>query len=511
MRIIIVMFLIFSLVHLPLGLSQDNAMYGDYLIASTQKIISLDLEGAKLVDVLKMLSQQTSLNFISTEAVKERLITLYLEKVPLKEALDVVFKANNLTYDYYPEGNMFVVKEMGRPTIELKTKVYHLKYVRIRSSRMQKEIKEKMETTAGTLGLQTTGSDTTSTSTTSTSGSSASTQEKDLGLKNAIKNVLTEFGKVNEDPITNSIIVVDVPSQFAVIDEMIANLDIPTPKVMIEVEMLDVQKTLVDKLGFKYGADSSYNGDFTTTFTGPSRQTAFPLGDYRHAVSSPTFTYGNLAMGSLTAVMQFLAQDTTTKILARPKILTLSNETAEVNITTDEAIGVTTTLSQSGDAQTQTIERAETGTKLRVTPQINPDTKEVTLFVEVFTKEATEGSFGVSGMTGGGKVMNPEERATRTTLRLKDGETLLIGGLIKKKDTNTKQKVPFLGDLPFIGSAFRYKSDQDIDRELLVFLTPRIIEDSPALKTAEKKLIPREQYFSRKDSIDVALDKFSNY
>lgn len=510
MRNVIVILLILSLIPLPLGFPQDNQMYGEYLIASTQKIISLDLEGANLMDVLKMLSQQTSLNFISTEAVKDRSITLYLEKVPLKEALDVIFKANNLAYDYYPEGNMFVVKEMGKPAIELKTKVYRLKYVRIRSSRMQKEIKDKMETT-GTSGTQT-GSGTSSSS--STSSTSGGTQDKDLGIKSAIEKVLTEFGKVSEDPITNSIIVVDVPSQFTLIDEMIANLDIPIPKVLIEAEMLDVSKGLVDKMGFKYGSTTDYNGDITAAYTGVSRQTAFPFGDYRHfdsiinPTAGPTLTYGSLTMGGFNAMMQFLQTDTTTRTLARPKILTLSNETAEVNITTDEAIGVTSTTVET--TTTQSVERTETGTKLRVTPQVNLETKEITLFVEVFTREATEGNIRVTGMTSG-NVKNPEERATRTTLRLKDNETLLIGGLIKKKNTDAKTKIPFLGDLPLIGGAFRYKSKQDEDRELLVFLTPRIIEDAPVLKTAERKPTQREQYFSRKDSIDVALDKFSNY
>jgi general secretion pathway protein D len=216
-----------------------------------------------------------------------------------------------------------------------------------------------------------------------------------------------------------------------------------------------------------------------------------------------------LAFGNFNAIMQFLQTDTTTKVLARPKILTLSNETAEVNITADEAIGINSTTVET--TTTQSIERTETGTKLRVTPQVNPDTKEITLFVEIFTREATEGNFKVTGMTGTGNVKNPEERAARTTLRLRDGETLLIGGLIKKKDTNAKQRVPILGDLPLIGSAFRYKSNQNDDRELLVFLTPRIVEDSPAIKAAERKIAPREQYFSRRDTIDVALDKFADY
>ncbi|HIE36506.1 MAG TPA: hypothetical protein EYP89_04645 [Candidatus Omnitrophica bacterium] len=188
---------------------QDN-FYGNYLIAGVKKTVSLDLEEANLVDVLKMLSQQTGLNFISTEAVRDRKLTLYLEDIPLKEAINIIFKANNLTYDYYPEASIFVVKEMGKPSIELKTKVYYLKYARVKSSKIQREINTKIEEEGGRSG------ETTET-------------EEGKGIKEAVKKVLTEYGKVTEDPLTNSLIVVDVPSQFLIIDELIKKLDIPLP------------------------------------------------------------------------------------------------------------------------------------------------------------------------------------------------------------------------------------------------------------------------------------------
>ncbi|NQT28710.1 MAG: hypothetical protein HQ570_03845, partial [Candidatus Omnitrophica bacterium] len=121
------------------GFPRDN-IYGDYLLDSFDRKVSLDLEGARLVDVLKMLSQQINLNFISTEAVEERILTLYMEDVPLRQAMDVIFKANNLAYDYYLDSNIFIVKELGKPTLELKTKIYQLKYVRLKSSKMEAEV-----------------------------------------------------------------------------------------------------------------------------------------------------------------------------------------------------------------------------------------------------------------------------------------------------------------------------------------------------------------------------------
>jgi type II secretory pathway component GspD/PulD (secretin) len=468
---------------------QDN-FYGDYLIAGVKKTVSLDLEEANLVDVLKVLSQQIGLNFVSTEAVRDRKLTLYLEGVPLKEAMDIIFKANNLAYDYYPEANIFVVKEMGKPSIELKTKVYYLKYARVKSSRIQREITDKIEEEEGV-----------------TSGETIETEEgTEEGIKEAVKKVLTEYGKVTEDPLTNSLIVVDVPSQFPIIDELIKKLDIPLPRVLIEVEMLDVSRNTVDKLGVKY-TQGIYG-----KFTAGAYKTPFPFPKrFLNSINwskSPerTLTLGTLDLQSFEIILQFLSRDTSTKFLARPRILTLSNETAEVTLTADEAIGVTTTTTEGGTT-TQNIERTEAGTKLRVTPQINLETKEVTLFVEIFTREAKDSGISVTGLVG--NIKNPEERGTKAVIRLKDGETLMLGGLIKKEKEATITKIPILGDIPFLGRFFRYKDkDKDKERELLVFLTPHIIEEEAFF---HKKLsLHREQLDSaRKESIRLTLDKFS--
>src|SRR3989338_1959460 len=220
MKKIIVLILAGSFLFYGISFSQDDT-YGEYLLSSADKRVSLDFEGAQLVDVLKLLSQQTGLNFVSTEAVRERKLTLYMDAVPLREAMDVLFKANNLAYSYYPDSNIFLVKEMGKPTLELVSKVYPLKYVRVKSGRMQIEIdallksKDQTQNTASTASTQQTG-----------------------GILKAVQAVLSAAGKATEDPVTNSLTVVDVPAQFPIIDEVVNKLDIAVPRVMIEVEML---------------------------------------------------------------------------------------------------------------------------------------------------------------------------------------------------------------------------------------------------------------------------------
>lgn len=466
--------------------SQDN-IYGDYLLDSFDKGVSLDLEDAQLVDVLKMLSQQINLNFISTEAVGERVLTLYMEEVPLREAMDVIFKANNLAYDYYPDSNIFVIKEMGRPTLELKTKIYQLKYARIRSSKMEKEIVDMLEDEEEGEGGE-------------------GIEAEEVGIKSAVELVLTEFGKVTEDPITNSLVVVDVPVQFPVIDEVISRLDIPPTKIMIEVEMMDVSKSRLDQIGFNF-----VKGLYASFVPG-ARETTFPWFDKwsGQGIGGANPTLSTLSLASFTTVMQFLSQDSTTRFLARPKILTLANETAEVNLILNEVIGLTTTTNEDGST-TQEIERDDTGTRLRVTPQVNLATNEITLAVNIFNKESTDSNIQISGMTSG-FVKNVEERGTKSIVRLKAGETLFIGGLLKKEELEIITKIPFLGDLPVIGRFFRYKNRpiaDNMNRELLVFLTPRILRDGENLIEKAKVLSREQQNSSKESSVTVALDRYN--
>ncbi|MBN2483654.1 MAG: type II secretion system protein GspD [Candidatus Omnitrophica bacterium] len=464
----------------------DN-IYGDHLITRAKKKVSMNLENVDLVDLLKILSQQTGLNFISTEAVQSRSITLYIENAPLKEAMDIIFKANHLSYDYYPEANMFIVKEMGQPGLELKTKVYKLKYTRVQRTRIQREIEEVISTDSDEL-------------------------EDEEGIVAAIERVLTVNGKVISEPLSNSIVVVDVPTQFPVIDDVIAYLDVPQPKVLIEVEMVDVSKQLMDKMGFQWG--SGQQPGFTATVTGGAYDNPWPFPNRLlnsiawSSTPERTLTLGTLDLTKFQAVMEFVKSDTDSKMLARPKILSLNNETSEVNLTTDEAIGLITTVSDSGTI-TQEIERTETGTKLRVTPQINLRTREVTLVLEVFTKTAEASGFVLTG-TAAGTVMNPTQRGTKSVLRLNDNQTLLIGGLIREDKENTRVKVPFLGKIPFLGGAFRHKSKTDDSRELLIFLTPRIIDDDIYYSEAPQS-IPREQSEQgmKRDLIHTTLDRYS--
>ncbi len=477
-------------------LYQDN-IYGDYFLFAAEQSVSLDLEDAHLVDVLKMLSQQTGLNFISTEAVRDRKITLYIQDVPLKQAMDIIFNANNLNYNFYPESKMFVVKEMGRPSLELKTKVYHLKYARVLNSVMQREIDQILE------NIKKGGAD----SDVSGSGGTNSAGEK-AGIKEVIEQALSESGRVVANQPTNSLVVIDVPSQFPIIDDLVARLDTPPQKVMIEVEILDVSKDAIDKIGIKH--DGIVRSGISSLFT-PFPSTFSPdKGPIPWRTSTVDLTDINI-------VAQLYKQDTTAKILARPRIMTLNNETAEIDVVTDEVIGTKVEYDGDGNIQSSEAQRISdiggykgSGVTLRVTPQINPLTNEITLIVYPSVVDTSDSTFTDEN---GNVYRNIEDRSTRSVVRLDEGETLLLGGLIKNDKKEIITKVPFFGDIPLLGALFRHKDTTGTgDRELLVFLTPKLLGGRNLLAKKENSinLLKREQADPvHKTSVTSSLDHFS--
>jgi len=273
---------------------------------------------------------------------------------------------------------------------------------------------------------------------------------------------------------------------------------------MLEVEMLDVSKKLTEKLGIKYG-------DTFATFTlanavSPANAVnwGFPfqsLGKMAQGVAAPASSIAYTA--SYAAVLQFYATQTDTKYLARPRLLTLNNETAEIKIVTQEVIGYTQTASTgSGSTATPAVnaERQETGITLRVTPQIDTISGEITMFIFPTVKDAQASSFPAptTGGITGQSFYDPEERSTKSTVRINDGDTVVIAGLIRNEKSMTTTKIPFLGDVPFLGALFRHKDvTKDNERELLVFITPHIIKKSTTganIGQGKKPMVPmREQ------------------
>ncbi len=436
----------------------------DYLYPDeeTSQTISMDFKAARLDDALKIFSQQSGLNFIASEDLADRTLTLYLDNVPVQEALERILLANGLTYELKPDTNIFIVKRIDRPDVEVTTRVYHLKNATLPTSEIFRTLTPNQDT----------------------AGLTSSLAQSPAGIIAAVQALLTQNGSVVEDPRTNSIIVTDIASRFSLIEETIARLDVPVPLILIEAEMLDVSKQTADLIGIRYG-------NTPAVFTGGSQESFYPFDTnpplpFGFTETDPALRASTLSFTGLTATLQFLRTQTDSKSLANPRILTLNNQRAEISISTNEAIGLAanTTTAEGTATSVNEAERVQTGVFLTVTPQASVETGEITMAVEPRVIEAKTGAtFGTQ------TFRDPEERGTRSVLRIKDGDTIVIGGLLRDDLRNVGTKLPGLSGIPFLGRLFRHDDHTNTQRELIVFITPHIVKDQlpSAANLAEMK------------------------
>lgn len=484
--------------------------------AGAEPVISMDFKDANLKDILKAFSMQSGLNFIASEAVQERKVTLYLDNVPLTQAMDNIFSANNLSYELDKDANIFVVKEWGKMETETITRVFYLKNASVSTSSLRADLL-KGETSSG-------GSSSSASGTASMSGSTGSTGggkwkiDDESGITSAVKKLLSTVGSVMEDFRTNSLIVTDTPAKMKIIAQVIASLDVPVAQVMLEVEMLDVSKDVVDKVGFEFG-----DTPFTAILTGATAATGFPYASWTKLIRANDGQLSINPSGSTYQMqLDFIRTQTDTKYLARPKLLTLNNETAEIAITKDEIVGREDTVNDTSSGTTTTyvfkrstdlaLTKEGTGIFLRVTPQINVDAGEITMVVNPKSSVTSISDLSVTG----NQQSDVEVRTTRSIVKVKDGETVILGGLIHQDKKVEMKKLPILGDLPFIGMFFRHKNQTvGLEREIIVFITPRIVKDKVDIKLDEIKNIQlpiREQgsaFGTVRDSIiNTNMNKF---
>jgi len=456
-------------VSIPLSLAANT--YTKDISPARTSLISMDFQDANLKTVLKIFSQQSGLNFIASQNVQDRTVTVYFDNVKIDDALNCIMNANNLAYEQEPGTNVFIVKETGKPEVETITKIYELKYAQLSTPPK---------------------------SSSDLSSSSSSTEPQNADIVSIVKDILSLNGKVVADKRSNSLIIKDVPSQFPIVEDLLTRLDIRTPQVMIKVEVLETTTKAVEQLGM------NWSGAFGT-YTGPVHNTIWPMNNIlgrNNSSGEGIKTTGLFSMDGVTAAITALLTNTDTKILARPQVMTMNNETARIELSSKEkdTETVTSTSSTTGVGATgKTWTSQDTGVVLEVTPQISKDG-----YVTMHLKP----SFTELELSRFTDAYDVHKRGTETTVMVKDGETVVIGGLIKSKRTGAVEKVPFFGDIPILGAAFRYKTKDNTDRELIIFITPNIVKD---ISYALGNISEREQEKPkavREKEVNTVLDLF---
>ncbi len=412
--------------------------------------ISLDVYDVDIANVLRMLGKQNGVNIVAGNDVKGK-ITVSLRHVTLREALDNIVKANG--YTYVVDGDVIRVKKPEEFRVgDMVTKVYRLRYIDANSLKdaISEVVSENAKIRVFSSSFQgTTVSSSGGTVTPTTSGRTVRTSTSQQTRKAGRSSVL---------------IVTDLPENIRHIDQIVDALDVPVPLIMIEAKLIELAPEDEGNLGIDW--TKAVNVSLYGEQLQPSGM-SLPY-SARADIPNGRVNYGTLSASQFAAVLNFLRQHTDSKLVSNPRIVAMDNEESVISV------GETFPVPQiqrgvGGQGDMVTFQYKDVNISLRVTPHIS-DEGTITMYVNPVIEEVT------------GEVVIDKNRApitskrtVQTVVKVKDGDTIVIGGLIKENKTRTVNKVWLLGDIPLIGNLFRQSKLERKQTDLLIFLTPHIV------------------------------------
>ena len=441
----------------------------------TGQRLSLNFQSIEIRALLQIIADFSDFNVVTSDSVSGT-VTLRLKDVPWDQALDIILQSKGL--DKRRSGNVLLIAPKDelaakeQVDLEAKKKIADLEPMRTQA--FQLNYTKSDDVARALLGTST-----------ATGGSS--------GGGGANSRLLSARGSVLSEPRTNQLFVSDIPSKLEEVQAMIARIDIASRQVMIEARIVEASDNFGRALGVKLGSTSanafhvggsqyvSVGGNYNAIGTQTNQANATSvytdsqfvnLGANAGAVSSTAAGAATIALSLfsssasrfLNLELSALEEDGTGRIISSPRVITADQVQAVVEAGEELPYQQAT----SSGATSVTFQKAQI--RLQVTPQITPEGN-VILDVDV-----NKDSVGRSTSAG----FAIDTKHVKTTALVENGGTVVLGGLFQQTDSDTIDKVPFLGDIPFLGNLFKSTTKISQRTELLIFITPRIISDRTA-------------------------------
>lgn len=430
------------------------------------KPISLNFQDVPVRTVLQLIADFNNFNLVTTDTVKGN-ITIRLDSVPWEQALDTILQVKGL--DKRLDGNILLIaqaKELAdleQQKLEGKKKVEELaplvnEYIQINYA--------KAADIAALLGVGSSG-------------------KPEGGSTNSI---ISPRGSVSVDVRTNTLIVKDTDESIQKILDLVKKLDIPVKQVSIEARIVTVDEEVTDELGVNWSFSKAQNNYPQNKFITAGSNNLDPYGadgettweakgesGHGHFMSQTAFNTTTQGLGIsigkiwdnvlVDMYLSALESETKAEVIASPRVTTANQKEALI----EQGTKFPTEVSTSSGATSVEWETATLS--LKVTPQITPDNR------IILDLTVTQDSLGETVSTGTGRAQSINTQSVTTQVLVENGETIVLGGIYQQTINKSVTKVPLLGDIPFLGALFRYTKDQNIKRELLIFVTPKIVVD----------------------------------
>ncbi|ENY1449301.1 type IV pilus secretin PilQ [Neisseria gonorrhoeae] len=418
----------------------------------TGRKISLDFQDVEIRTILQILAKESGMNIVASNSVNGKM-TLSLKDVPWDQALDLVMQARNL--DMRQQGN--IVNIAPRDELLAKDKAFLQAEKDIAdlgalySQNFQLKYKN-VEEFRSILRLD--NADTT-------------------GNRNTL---VSGRGSVLIDPATNTLIVTDTRSVIEKFRKLIDELDVPAQQVMIEARIVEAADGFSRDLGVKFGATGRKKLKNETSAFGWGVNSGFGGGNKWEAqtkINLPVAAAANsislvraISSGALNLELSASESLSKTKTLANPRVLTQNRKEAKIESGYEIPFTVTT-ASGGGNSTNTELKKAVLG--LTVTPNITPD-GQIIMTVKINKDSPAQCA------SGSNTILCISTKSLNTQAMVENGGTLIVGGIYEENNGNTLTKVPLLGDIPVIGNLFKTRGKKTDRRELLIFITPRIID-----------------------------------
>lgn len=424
----------------------------------TGKPISLNFQDIPVRSVLEILANFTGINIIAVDSVKGN-ITLRLNNIPWDEALEIILKSSNLGRKQV--GNVIMVEPLADLAAEEKQSLVAQQAVQTLEPLQNQYIRLNYAKASEVASL----------------------------LKDQGSTILSARGNATFDQRTNTVIVQDTPSSLLNVQSLIAKLDIPVQQVMIEARIVNVDTAFEQDLGIRWGMTKPEH--ITGTLTGANQMlinektgvtnpvSAVPLDqrlnvDFGATLSTdptaqaPSVGVALAELGNgymLDLELSAIESEGGGELISSPRLVTANQHEALIEA------GKEIPYQQSTSSGATSVEFKKAVLSLRVIPQITPDNK-IIMLIKV-NQDKVDPTLSVAG------VPAIDTREIQTNVLVKNGETIVLGGIYEDNEQKNVVRVPFLGSIPILGYLFR-NTDQISERtELLIFITPKIIEQLP--------------------------------
>ena len=461
--------------------------------------VKFTFTNADVREVIKAVADIAGANIIVGKEV-EGTVSLTLNDIPWRVALETIAKTCGFAVVEEERGILRIVDPANLKE-QLETRIFTLRFVRPRSP-----YRPTMDTQVSVKNVAASADDIT-------------TIEREFNLLKAFTQAVAPEGGVTYVRETNSLIATGTTPKLENLEKLVARLDTEPAQVFVDVkfittrnnDLLDIGMgpgpngiqasigfgSMAHRLPFNIGNGgwedhfSAYRNTDANVFAGANRYGPAALTD-----SAQAFKFGTLDFSATTYALHLIQTDQTSRIVQAPKLIALDNQ--EATIFVGETIRYARTQAssnQSGGLQ-YSIDEADnspvqTGFQLLMIPHVIPDKDQVmlTIMPQQRALSGPDGGFrrfvtGVGGDTGQQEILLPQEQSSTvvTNMKLENGQTAVIGGLLQDADTQTVSKVPLLGDIPILGYFFKTERNDKQKSNLIIFVTPTIVRDSQAMR-----------------------------